>query len=141
MVYSRPRSRSRVFSRKREKTTEKAKGGGEGSQGIVCGVNVLCDSDQSGNRFSDCATYLVFIHLIFMQIKKTEKLNLRYPTIYIAEYSSHTFIDKNSIIIVFLPLSASIKQKTLLSKDNTLYLRVFLLRYLGDCARLSRQIF
>lgn len=27
---------------------------------IVCGVNVLRDSDQSGNRFSDCATSLVF---------------------------------------------------------------------------------
>lgn len=27
--------------------------------GIVCGVNVLRDSDQPENRFSDCATSLV----------------------------------------------------------------------------------
>lgn len=41
---------------------EKVNGRGEGAQeGIVCGVNVLRDSDQSGNRFSDCATSLVSV--------------------------------------------------------------------------------
>lgn len=58
---NRDRDRDRGFhpraggGRTREKVKER--GGCAGS--IVCGVNVLLDSDQRENRFSDCATSLV----------------------------------------------------------------------------------